>query len=113
MYTQTLSFLILWPMPMYGSSYIFSKPFFTGWVVVGIIWIFMSFFGVGLFPLFEGRRTLVRTTKYIIQDLMGNKSFKSQTKDVARTDEVVIEGEKGAEGSGMATPQEKGDVVKE
>lgn len=32
---MTLALLVLWPMPMYGSGYIFSKPFFTGWVVVG------------------------------------------------------------------------------
>jgi Na+/proline symporter len=34
---MTLSLLVLWPMPMYGSGYIFSKKFFTGWVVVGIL----------------------------------------------------------------------------
>lgn len=28
-----LSFVVLWPLPMYGTSYIFSKPFFRGWVV--------------------------------------------------------------------------------
>jgi hypothetical protein len=28
----TLALLVLWPMPMYGSGYIFSKKFFTGWV---------------------------------------------------------------------------------
>ena len=27
---MTLALLILWPMPMYGSGYIFSKKFFTG-----------------------------------------------------------------------------------
>lgn len=27
------AFVILWPMPMYGSSYVFSKGFFRGWVV--------------------------------------------------------------------------------
>jgi hypothetical protein len=27
---------------MYGSGYIFSLNFFTGWIVVGIIWIFLS-----------------------------------------------------------------------
>lgn len=59
-------------MPMYGSGYIFSKPFFTGWVTVGIIWIFGSFFGVGLFPIWEGRGTLARTFKFIMQDLTGN-----------------------------------------
>ncbi|CAF4776135.1 unnamed protein product, partial [Rotaria sp. Silwood2] len=46
----TLAFIILWPWPMYGTSYIFSKRFFTGWVVVGIIWIFISFFIVDIFP---------------------------------------------------------------
>ena len=60
-------------MPMYGSGYIFSKPFFTGWVTVGIIWIFCSFFAVGLFPVFEGRKTLAYTVKCIYQDLTGKK----------------------------------------
>lgn len=68
----TLAFLILWPMPMYGSGYIFSKQFFTGWVVVGIIWIFCSLFAVGLFPIYEGRKTLAETTKCIIRDISGN-----------------------------------------
>lgn len=40
--TMTIALLILWPMPMYGSGYIFSKKFFTGWVAVGIIWLFFS-----------------------------------------------------------------------
>lgn len=40
--TMTLILLILWPFPLYGSGYIFSKPFFTGWVSVGIIWLFFS-----------------------------------------------------------------------
>jgi hypothetical protein len=38
----TIAMLILWPMPMFGSGYIFSKKFFTGWVVVGILWLFCS-----------------------------------------------------------------------
>ena len=41
----TVALLVLWPMPMYGSGYIFSVKFFTGWVVVGIMWIFFSLFG--------------------------------------------------------------------
>jgi hypothetical protein len=43
----TVALLLLWPMPMYGSGYIFSAKFFTGWVVVGIMWIFFSLFGYG------------------------------------------------------------------
>lgn len=41
----TIALLVLWPMPMYGAGYIFSVKFFTGWVVVGIMWIFFSLFG--------------------------------------------------------------------
>ncbi|KAL2148260.1 hypothetical protein VTH82DRAFT_2408 [Thermothelomyces myriococcoides] len=74
---MTLAFLVLWPMPMYGSGYIFSKPFFTGWVTVGIIWIFCSFIGVGLFPIFESRKTLVRTVKSIFLDLTGKSHPKT------------------------------------
>jgi hypothetical protein len=38
----TIVLLVLWCMPMYGTGYIFSKPFFTGWVCIGIIWLFFS-----------------------------------------------------------------------
>ncbi|KAJ5220462.1 hypothetical protein N7468_009666 [Penicillium chermesinum] len=30
---------VIWPLPMYGSGYIFGKTFFVAWVVVGIIWL--------------------------------------------------------------------------
>jgi len=58
-------------MPMYGSGYIFSKKFFTGWVTVGILWIFCSFGAVGLFPVWEGRKTLARTFKFMYLDITG------------------------------------------
>lgn len=69
----TLSLLILWPMPMYGTGYIFSKKFFTGWVVVGILWLFGSLFCVGLFPLWEGRKSMAHTFKAMFLDLTGKQ----------------------------------------
>ena len=39
--TLTVCLLLLWPIPMYGSKYVFSEKFFTGWVIVGIIWAFV------------------------------------------------------------------------
>ncbi|EXJ82174.1 hypothetical protein A1O1_08243 [Capronia coronata CBS 617.96] len=71
---MTLCFLILWPMPLYGSGYIFSKPFFTGWVVVGFIWIFCTTACVGVFPLWQGRKTMTHITKAMWDDLTGKKS---------------------------------------
>ena len=69
----TISLLVLWPMPMYGSGYIFSKSFFTGWVSVGILWLFCSAFCVGLYPLWEGRHTSSRTFKAIYLDVTGKR----------------------------------------
>lgn len=70
----TLCFLILWPMPMFGSDYIFSKPFFTGWVVVGMIWIFLTLYIVGIFPLVQSRATLVKICKSIVREATGRRS---------------------------------------
>lgn len=69
----TIALLILWPMPMYGSGYIFSKKFFTGWVSVAILWLFCSAFCVGVYPLWEGRHTSSRTIKAIFLDITGRR----------------------------------------
>ena len=70
---MTLALLVLWPMPMYGSGYIFSKKFFTGWVVVGIMWLIGSLCCVGIFPVIEGRNDLVYVIKAIYLDVTGKK----------------------------------------
>lgn len=70
---MTLILLVLWPMPLYGSGYVFSKKFFTGWVVVGILWLFCSMACVGIYPLWEGRKTLARVSKNIVLDLTGKR----------------------------------------
>ncbi|KAF4535032.1 Urea active transporter protein [Lasiodiplodia theobromae] len=68
---MALAFLVLWPMPLYGSAYVFSKPFFTGWVVVGFIWLACSTACVGVFPLWQGRKTIARTTGMLVKDVFG------------------------------------------
>lgn len=39
---MTIALLVVWPFPLYGTGYIFSKKFFTGWVAVGITWLLFS-----------------------------------------------------------------------
>ncbi|KAI1436943.1 Sodium:solute symporter family-domain-containing protein [Xylaria sp. CBS 124048] len=91
---MTLAFLILWPFPMYGSGYIFSKPFFAGWVTVGIIWIFGSLCAVGIYPVFEGRHTLMHTAKSIFLDLTGRSRPRTMIVHDAVSDETSIPDEK-------------------
>lgn len=93
----TISFLILWPMPLYGTGYIFSKKFFTGWVIVGIIWIFCSTFAVVIFPAWESRETAIK----VVRHMLGAKVAK---KGPAET--VIV-----AQGSGTVTPDKKGGHV--
>jgi len=94
---MTLSFLILWPMPMYGTGYIFSKPFFTGWVSVGILWLFCSSACVAIYPLWEGRHSMKRTFTGIYRDLTGKKA-------ALRGTEVTVE---DSEDSGSPPSEEK------
>ncbi|KAF5011098.1 hypothetical protein FDECE_2780 [Fusarium decemcellulare] len=90
----TLSFLVLWPMPMYGSRYVFSKPFFTGWVSVGIVWIFISLFAVGIYPLWESRATITRVCTSMVK---------------GRRPNTIVQGELTMmrDTSGTATPVKK------
>jgi hypothetical protein len=53
MLTFILDFLL--PMPMFFSHYIFSKGFFTAWVVISFIWVFVSSAISCFLPIWETR----------------------------------------------------------
>ncbi|EGV61906.1 urea active transporter [Yamadazyma tenuis] len=67
----TISMVVIWPMPMYGSSYIFSKKFFTGWIVVGFMWIFFTAGVTIIGPVYESRGSIANTFRCIFWDLTG------------------------------------------
>jgi uncharacterized membrane protein len=69
--TLSLCFIILWPMPLFGTGYVFSKGFFTGWIVVGILWLFFSTGVVVFLPLWQSRRTISHTIKSVVADMTG------------------------------------------
>ncbi|CAG8629731.1 8933_t:CDS:2, partial [Ambispora leptoticha] len=46
----TVVLIIIWPIPMYLTSYVFSKPFFTFWIALSIIWAICSTFAVAVYP---------------------------------------------------------------
>lgn len=63
--------ILLWPIPMYGSGYVFSKKFFTGWISVLFIWTFFTAYVVIIGPVWEGREGLYHTFRGIYWDLSG------------------------------------------
>ncbi|KAK4543932.1 hypothetical protein LTR36_004706 [Oleoguttula mirabilis] len=100
----TLALLILWPMPLFGTGYIFSRKFFTGWIVVGILWLFCSSAAVGIYPLIEGRHTMARTFKAIYMDVTGKQNPVVHGRaTIAET----AEAEEKMDGKGQETPPEK------
>ncbi|KAK6822024.1 sodium/solute symporter [Apiospora arundinis] len=52
---------ILWPMPLY-RDYIFTKSFFSGWVSVAIVWQFFAFSAVVIYPLYDGRHEISKSS---------------------------------------------------
>ncbi|KZP03885.1 Na+/solute symporter [Athelia psychrophila] len=84
-----LALFIIWPLSMYGDGYIFSKTFFRGWVIVSVLWAFFAIFAVTVFPVIEGRHTLVsiflsfvpghHDLPVVMQDL--NKGEKADSSD--------------------------------
>lgn len=63
--TLCLCFLLLWPIPMYGTGYVFSRQFFTGWVVIVFLWAFFAAITITFYPVIESWGSLIRFSKFI------------------------------------------------
>lgn len=62
-----LALFIIWPLTMYGTKYHFSKTFFRGWVIASLLWAFFAIFAVSVFPVIEGRRTIVAVLDTLVR----------------------------------------------
>jgi len=51
----TVVLILLWPLPMFFSNYVFTKGFYTGWVVLSIVWAICSTIAVTIYPIWESR----------------------------------------------------------
>ncbi|KAL7952741.1 Na+/solute symporter [Trichoderma compactum] len=54
---------VLWPLPMYGAKYIFSKVFFRSWIAVSLIWLWISLFILSVYPLYDGRKQILKVLR--------------------------------------------------
>ncbi|GKZ34523.1 hypothetical protein AbraIFM66950_004799 [Aspergillus brasiliensis] len=84
---------VLWPLPMYGSKYVFGKGFFTAWVVVGIIWLWITMLVAIFYPIFDGGMQQMMQISRALRgrkDTVSSPSFISTVNDspeVFRVDE--------------------------
>ncbi|KAF7898561.1 hypothetical protein EAF00_005007 [Botryotinia globosa] len=54
--------IVLWPIPLY-RDWIFTKSFFSGWIVMAIVWHFFAILAVVVYPVWDGRIEIVRVAK--------------------------------------------------
>ncbi|KAI8912741.1 Sodium:solute symporter family-domain-containing protein [Gorgonomyces haynaldii] len=69
----TVVLLIVWPIPMYLSNYVFTSSFFTGWIVFGMLWTIIASVVIIFYPIIESRRGIMQIIYGILDDLQGKK----------------------------------------
>lgn len=62
--TLFLVFVVLFPLPLYGTDYVFSKRFFTFWVVLTFLIAWTSALVILLLPIWQCRQTLLLSWRY-------------------------------------------------
>ncbi|KAG2123817.1 urea transporter [Suillus clintonianus] len=73
---QTLVLMILIPLPLFFAQTVFSVTGFSVWVIVGIIWTFLSAFAVVIYPLWESRAAIRLISRGMIMDIFSPGSGK-------------------------------------
>ncbi|KAK6525137.1 hypothetical protein TWF694_005283 [Orbilia ellipsospora] len=68
---MSLVMLIIWPMPFFGTGYIFSEGFFTAWIYAAIGWLLLSTLCVSIYPLYESRESIKHVVVSLMKDLCG------------------------------------------
>ncbi|KAG6887519.1 hypothetical protein C0995_014657 [Termitomyces sp. Mi166 len=63
--------ILVVPLPPFFAQTIYGGHGLEAWVVVGIIWLFSSCFGVVLYPLWESREALIMVSRGLIKDVFG------------------------------------------
>ncbi|KAJ1549705.1 hypothetical protein HK405_002620, partial [Cladochytrium tenue] len=69
----TVVLIIIWPIPMFAANYVFSKGFFIGWVVFGLIWSLIAAATVIFLPIWESRDSVVHFAKGVARDVAGTR----------------------------------------
>lgn len=62
------------PLPIYASGYIFSKEFFSAWIVISIIWVWGTMLVAGFFPIIDGREQIMQVWRGLRGGLKGEQT---------------------------------------
>jgi len=89
----TIVLIVVWPIPMFLSKYVFSEGFFTGWVSFGMAWAIIAAITVIFLPIFESRAGIMYMLKGMGGDVTGKKPVPTSEKkaeEAASPNDTVI-----------------------
>ncbi|KAI9836076.1 MAG: hypothetical protein M1819_001690 [Sarea resinae] len=124
---------VLWPLPMYAAKFVFSKKFYTAWLIVAIIWLWATLLIAGFYPLIDGRKQYFAIYRYLSHRLhnrgiqqatpsstRAHTSFTSTSldlptsvKDAAAVDENDDEDADGKKGARVAEQEKERESERE
>ena len=52
----TLICVVIWPLPLYFSGYVFDFGFYSMWVGIAIVWVSIASFCIICIPIWEARK---------------------------------------------------------
>ncbi|KAJ1554108.1 hypothetical protein HK096_004985, partial [Nowakowskiella sp. JEL0078] len=76
----TVVLILIWPLPMFFSKYVFSEGFFTGWVAFGMAWAILASIVVIFLPIVESFSGILGMLKGMGGDLTGKKQVPTEEK---------------------------------
>ncbi|KIY55369.1 urea transporter [Cryptococcus deuterogattii 99/473] len=57
------------PLPLFFTSHVYPVKGFTAWVCISLIWLFFGLGMVGIYPIWEARKGLMKVGKGIVTDV--------------------------------------------
>lgn len=83
-----LCFIIVFPMPMYGTRYVFSRRFFRFWVVWTFAWAWVACLIILFLPIWQGRRSLALLSRKLLR--VKAEDDGSQPESEVGVEEVIV-----------------------
>ena len=79
----TIALIIVWPLPLFFSNWVFDKTFFRGWVVFSIMWVWCSTMAVVVYPIYENGDTILTVIKAMLLGPRNDLKSLVATRDIS------------------------------
>jgi len=86
----TVVLILIWPIPMFLSRYVFSREFFTFWVAISMIWALCATVAIALYPIYESRAGIVELFNGILNDLKGMPPSHPTKAEKEKSDSTIL-----------------------